>query len=76
MSKMGNYYIEQMEKQFGDVIVSSETPCSICGERYGDHMGLTCPPKECPLCGNPSEGYMITHKECADREVMLADLPF
>lgn len=74
MSKIGNAYLMQMERQFGDVNVSPDTLCSLCGECYGDHMGLTCPPKECPICGKPSDGSLLPHKKCANKENMISDI--
>ena len=56
MSKMGNYYIGQMEKQFGDVLVSNDTPCRYCGQPYGDHYGLECP--------EPISPYEIPYITC------------
>ena len=43
MSKSNDWYLRQMEDQFGDVIVSDDTPCAICGQPYGEHIGLECP---------------------------------
>jgi hypothetical protein len=59
MSKIGNYYIEQMERQFGNVIVEANAPCNMCGKRYGDHLGLTCPPKNGTFL-KPNKDTMIT----------------
>jgi len=43
MSKMGDEYLKQMERQFGDVSVGNDVLCNYCGERYGYHSGLKCP---------------------------------
>jgi len=56
MSKMGDEYLRQMERQFGDVRVSYDTPCYYCGQRYGDHYGLECP--------EPISPYEIPHIAC------------
>ena len=73
MSRMGEEYSKQMERKFGDVLVSNDALCNFCGQRYGDHYGLTCPPQECPLCGKPSS-HSEVHKECAGREAMKSSL--
>jgi len=66
MSKMSREYSRQMERQFGDVLVSDDTLCNYCGQRYGDHTGLTCPLEEYPLCGKANSHSQV-HKECADK---------
>ena len=40
---MNDNYTNTMIKQFGSIKVYADTPCKLCGERYGDHLGLTCP---------------------------------
>ena len=53
MSKMGDEYLEQMEPQFGDVLVDNNVPCRYCGQRYGYHYGFECP--------EPVSPYEIPH---------------
>ena len=43
MSKMSNYYIDQMEKKFGSVHADQNAGCYICGKELWKHKGCECP---------------------------------
>jgi len=44
MSRMGNYYINEMERKFVSVIIKDQNIiCKDCGKPYWQHKGCECP---------------------------------
>ena len=58
---MTDNYTNVMIKQFGGIQVFADTPCKLCGKRYGDHLGLTCPPKN-GIFLKPNKEILITKR--------------
>ena len=68
MSKMGQHYIEELERKYQpETLVTPDTICVDCGLRYADHLNpLECP--ICPLCGKPSP-VGETHDACMEERL-------
>ncbi len=46
----------QIIRKFGEGFPVMDTPCRLCGERYGDHQGTLCPSK---AEINPEQTYYL-----------------